>query len=367
MKKKLCSAAAALLLLAAALLPAAALDGGSASAALSLDGSKLSTDAIIQQDIIYLPLRAACEALGYQVSWSSAARTVTAQKGDRQVELSPDGQTITVGDQTIYFFPQGGDGGFLNQNGSLYLSADLFDRAFPTAARYSEADRTVTLRSVSENELSITTMTLKSEDEHLIVSLQYPQLYGLTDWEVQGTVNSVFTKAAASCVESGLNSAFYLIQDEARNAGYTATCGSYLNYQVTLNQSGLFDAVLDDYQYAGGAHGGTFRDSYLFDLSTGKVLSLADLMKPGSNYTALIDAAVRAEIDRRVANGDLYEFDGMEFQTIGDDPDFCLTNDAVVIYFQQYAYFPYAAGIQTFAIPYEDLSACLRDEYAFLK
>lgn len=366
MKKKLCSAAAALLLLVTALLPAAAADGGDTAAALTLDGAKLNTAAIVQGDTVYLPLRVTCEAMGYTVSWSSAARSVTAQKADRLVELNPDGQSITAGGQTLYFFPRGGDGGFLNRSGTLYLSTDLFDRAFPAAARYDASGNTVALRTVAENSISITPMSLKSEDQNLTVSLRYPQLAGFEDWELQRSINGVFAKAAAACVETGLNSAFELIQTAALNPDYASACASDLSYQVTLNQGGLFNAVLDDYQYAGGAHGGTVRSSYLLNLTTGKALSLSDLMQPDSGYTALINAAIRAEIDRRVASGDLYEFDGAKFETIGDDPAFFLTNDAAVFYFQQYEYFPYAAGIQTFTIPYSDLSACLRDEYAFL-
>ena len=35
---------------------------------------------------------------------------------------------------------------------------------------------------------------------------------------------------------------------------------------------------------------------------------------------------------------------------IGDSPDFYLTSEAIVFYFQEYEYFPYAAGIQEFPL-----------------
>jgi inhibitor of cysteine peptidase len=71
-------------------------------------------------------------------------------------------------------------------------------------------------------------------------------------------------------------------------------------------------------------------------------------------------------MDRRIACGELIELEGLHFETVGDHPGFYLSGAGIVFYFQQYEYFPYAAGIQEFTIPYGALSGMLKDGYGLI-
>ncbi|XOQ43831.1 MAG: hypothetical protein ACFWTN_05165 [Clostridium sp.] len=72
------------------------------------------------------------------------------------------------------------------------------------------------------------------------------------------------------------------------------------------------------------------------------------------------------EIDNRVEKGILYEFEDHPFKTLGEHPNFYLSNDGIVFYFQQYEYFPYVAGIQEFPISYDSISDLLNPSYSYL-
>jgi inhibitor of cysteine peptidase len=249
-------------------------------------------------------------------------------------------------------------------NDHTYLAARYLTENFPLRAHY-DADRgLVILSSVTENPVTVTTMKLNSKDENLTVTLQYPQIRGLDDLDVQDSINSVLRGAATAAVGEGLSNSFELTQTKLDYPDHTFACDTYLDYRVTYNQDGLLCVTMTDYQYAGGAHGTTVQTSYLFDLRTGDRLDLSDLMNSGAAYLSVIDPAIRAEIDRYEAAGELVELDSGRFKTIGDHPNFYPTDDALVFYFQQYEYFPYAAGIQEFSIPYGDLAGLLNSGWA---
>ncbi len=133
-----------------------------------------------------------------------------------------------------------------------------------------------------------------------------------------------------------------------------------VSYDVAYLGDGLLSLTLADFRYLGGAHGGTAILAYTFDLATGAQLTLGDLMS--GDYKSFINGVIRAEIDRRVAEEELYEL--AEFQDIGDTTQWYPADDGIVFYFQEYEYFPYAAGIQTFSIPYSDLQPYLNERFA---
>lgn len=334
---------------------------------LYLDGAKVTAGAAAEDEVLFLPVRAVCEALGYKVVWSKTDEgpIVTVTGTGKTVILDLTSQKITDNGHEFYIYGAYAEGLRALANG-VYLESGQFADCFGLQVQYDKANNTVSVTRVAPNPIQISTMKLDSDNEDLTVSLQYPQITGLENNEIQNQINTVFRSAAANCVNQGLSTAFDLRQVRAENPDYTNKCGAYFNYQVKYNQNGLLSVVLQDYQYAGGAHGGTLQFSYTFDLKTGKALQLADLMKSGSGYVPTINAAVRTQIDQRVAAGDLYEFEDSPFETIGSKPDYYLSSDGVTVYFQEYAYFPYAAGIQEFTVPYGDLSGMMATAYSYL-
>ncbi len=352
--------------LAAALFTAAGASGTEAS--VTLDGSALTVRALIDGESVSLPVRGICEALGYSVVWSAAGgvRTATVTKGRDTVVFDLTHRQVTDNGHTFSADTRFGVGLRL-VSGLTYLDAGLLSSVLPVDADCDALRETVTLTSRAENKLTVQTEKLSSETDYLSASLQYPQLSGMINAGVQDAVNAVLKQAAQASLETGEKNASAMatsIRD-----GYTGAlgrCETVFDYAVTFNRDGLFSVVLMDYQYAGGAHGGTVQTSYTIDLSNGKILALSDLMDRSADYTSCLNASVRREIDRRAEAGVLQEFEFSPFSTIGPEPQYYLSNGALVLYFQEYAYFPYAAGIQEFAVPLDELGTLLAAQYAFL-
>jgi inhibitor of cysteine peptidase len=335
---------------------------------ISLDGNHLGVQAQVDGYTVLLPVRAVCEALGYEVTWSEkdGSQAAVISKGGDSVTLNLTRQEINDNGHTYYAGVYSGEG-IMILSGRMYLDSGLFSSIFPVRFSYAADTNRVTATKLCENSVTVTTEKTAFEKEHLRAELQFPQLSGLPDAEAQKSINAILEKSAQDALAEGEKNAADMAQ--AIRDGYTGAvgmCETYYNYMVQYNQNGLISIVLTNYQYAGGAHGSTVQSAYTFELSTGRALRLGNIMDGRTEYTGLMNDAIRREIDRRVAAGELYEFEFSKFKGLGENPEFYLSNDAVVLYFQEYAYFPYAAGIQEFRVRYADLESMIKDEYQSL-
>ncbi len=116
------------------------------------------------------------------------------------------------------------------------------------------------------------------------------------------------------------------------------------SYEVKTNERGVLSLSLNNYAFAGGAHGMTIIKSLTFDVCTGRIYSLADLFKPGSDYQKVLSAIIEKQIKEReipVIN---------EFTGIKPDQDYYIADKVLVVYFQLYDLTPYAYGFPEFPI-----------------
>ena len=228
----------------------------------------------------------------------------------------------------------------------------------PEETDESEADETVPVADYSAVE--VTTKTYTYSSDYIDVSLETPRITGLADSDVQNSINAVFIEldeASQASVET-LESESKEIAEEGFLMG---AYQMYMGYEVKYLDDGILSLTITDYMYLGGAHGSAILMAYTFDLETGMQLSLDDLMGD-SAYRDVVNQTIRDEIDRRIAEEELYEL--AVFEDIGDTAQWFLANEVIVFYFQQYEYFPYAAGIQQFSVMYEALEGFLDDAYA---
>ncbi len=366
MKKGLLTAVLAGLLLAALVVPAAAMPAAAhGQAVVVLDHQALDAPAVIAGGAVSLPLRRLCEALGYTVDWSDIG-------GRRTIHVSRDGEEILMDltDQQIrknghLFSAQTVRGdGILLVDGAAYMDADLFALVFPVRVSFDREGGRVLVSVRAENDITVLTETLTGEGRYLFADIQYPRLTG-GDAAALEEINRRLRETAERALATGEKNAADMAQ--AIRDGYTGAvgnCETLVDYTVYYNENGLFSVVLTEYQYAGGAHGATYKHGFTFDLATGRALSLPELMAEGAGWRAYLNRVIRREIDSREKAGILSEFETGRFEDIGQAPDYYLTDDALVIFFQQYVYFPYVAGIQEFYIPYRELDGMLKSEYS---
>ena len=93
----------------------------------------------------------------------------------------------------------------------------------------------------------------------------------------------------------------------------------------------------------------TYRRDFNFDLKTGNVLKFGDLFNEEGKkvYKDKVDSIIRNVIEENPDNYFVNEFKG-----IGDNVQYYLTKDNIVIFYQLYELAPYSAGIPEFKIPY---------------
>ena len=162
-------------------------------------------------------------------------------------------------------------------------------------------------------------------------------------------------------------------------------CGSY-TYRTTLqeevngitryrfNKDGqdgeliCLEADYSGYDYSGGAHGYPSRAHFLFDLSDGAEISMADVIGVSEDEFRTL-AAEYTVMDHLGENGVLYfeiEEDALYdavYEYAGFDCPMYLGVDGVVVEYFPYHLGPYASGIIEVTVPYEELGLKLIEIY----
>ena len=316
---------------------------------VELNGIKLNAAAYEEGGALYLPLRAVCEALGYSVGWSAEDHTVTLAEDGTKISINLNSYSITEGDHQYYIDE-------MAMNGKAYLSQDFFNDSMGLKISRDQANKSVSLESSgAKTGVVIKTVNETSGDGKIDITLKYPQISGLKDQTVQDRINSMFTQEAASARQEGLDNVKDYPEGMSPNKYET-----YFDYRIKYNRNSLLSVIFLDYQYTGGAHGSTVQKAYTLDLQTGEEYAMKDLFKTDSDYAARFNGEVRQGIKDR----DLYEL--TTFSAVSADQAFYLDNSGVSIYFQQYEYFPYAAGIQAFLLDYPAIKDLLNPDLSFL-
>lgn len=312
----------------------------SGSPAINLNNNPISAKAYIAEGNLYLPVRAICESLGYDVEWLQADQTVGINSDSTSILLNFNQATIQVNNHDYYMTE-----GRMTIKDRIYMRADFFSDNFDLSVKQDKTNGTVSLDSIKANPISIKTIKETSENSALKITLQYPQVNGLDNKRVQDEINALSKQLAENAAKEGEKNAADLAEyRKAYPDGSPNPCETYFNYHVKYNKNNMLSLVFLNYQYAGGAHGNTLQTSYTINLETGKQYSLKDLFEKDSDYVSVISDGVKAQLTERNLMNDLL----VSFDKIREDHSYYLTNDGVAVYFQQYEILPGAAGIQEF-------------------
>jgi hypothetical protein len=110
------------------------------------------------------------------------------------------------------------------------------------------------------------------------------------------------------------------------------------------------------YGYAdGAAHPFHYSLTVNYDLEQGRKLSLGDLFAEETGYLKVISSYCLAELSKR----DIGFYGGFERgaePTLDNYRNWSITNEGLMITFDEYQVAPYAAGAQTITVPYSELS-----------
>ena len=240
-------------------------------------------------------------------------------------------------------------------------AGDAAESASPSVSEDADDAEAEETSAVDYSSVEVITETVHNySTEYISVSIETPRITGLADSAVQESINAVFEELEEAVLLDA--DALEIESKEIADEGYfMAAYEEYMGYDVMYLDNGLLSLTITEYMYLGGVHGSTILMAYTFDLETGAELELDDLMKD-SAYRDVVNKTIRDEIDRRIYEDELYEL--ATFEDIGDTAQWFLVEEVIVFYFQQYEYFPYAAGIQQFSVTLEALESYLKDDYA---
>lgn len=170
----------------------------------------------------------------------------------------------------------------------------------------------------------------------------YPRVSGLGDDMVEDRINRRIQERVSA-----------MIPDEGCDV-YQEVKGVY---EVELNDRGILSVKFNVYTFRiHAANGLDEQRSLTFNLETGKVYRLYDLFKRHSNYKSVLTRMIQEQIEDRDIPL-VKEFDGID-----DYEEFYLTENALVIYFQEIEFTPHYIGIPEFPIPYSQIKNLVRED-----
>lgn len=171
--------------------------------------------------------------------------------------------------------------------------------------------------------------------ENQCTDITYPQVYGLKNKEVENLINDLIKEQ---------------VDKQIPREGCDVYADIFGKYEVNLNKKGILSINLQFYTIRKqAANGLNVQKSINVDLSTGKNYQLYELFRRNSNYRMTINKMIQEQIKEK----DLHLI--KEFNGITDFEDYYLTDNALVIYFQELEYTIHAEGIPEFIIPYAQI------------
>ncbi len=316
-----------------------------------LDGTVLPVTGFILYDRTMVPLRAVAEAMGMAVTWEPVERKVTVSGGGLDLNLKIEQDIAYNGEQELYITPAP-----IIRDSVTYVPVRFLADGLGFTVDWAPGSRSVSLARTMQNPVRFYTVTDVRAVGNLMIDIRTPRIDGLQEDAINESAKSAFNlyfeKRAADWLEQALKNRAELDNSttDPRDTTQVETT-AMSRYRITYNRNDLVCVVLTEYEYTGGAHGMTYQSSYIINIKTGEVYSLADLFEEGSDYVSQINAHVKRGFTDRGLDIVLLE----PFESISPDEDFYLYGNDLVIYFQLYEYTPYAAGFQEFAIPLNSL------------
>ncbi|MGE4354341.1 MAG: DUF3298 and DUF4163 domain-containing protein [Oscillospiraceae bacterium] len=211
---------------------------------------------------------------------------------------------------------------------------------------------------VIKNDLKFNGVTLLS------YKIEYPEFFSSHFWACLSGVNRFYRNKALAYKRYCETKLFRMAVEQYKLSienGYPIRVYEAMQvYEVTDSRACIVSIYFDRYQYTGGAHGNTIRQSQTWDLQKCGLVALKQLISCPPDYKSYILSEVETQI---AENPDIYFENYKELITeTFDQNSFYCTLEGIVIYYQQYDIAPYSSGIREFFIPY---SRCVTNPQIF--
>lgn len=175
------------------------------------------------------------------------------------------------------------------------------------------------------------------------LDVYYPSVTGMKDTQAQQKMNTAIINLVNKLI----------VDQEYYKNPRTEINGSF---EIKTNERGILSLSIINDAYSGGVHGFTIIKSLTFDIKTGRIYTLKDLFKPGSEYVKVLSGIVGGQIrDRGIYL--LGQYNGIK-----PDQDFYISDKVLVLYYQLYELTSYAFGFPHFPIPIYQISSIINEQ-----
>lgn len=225
--------------------------------------------------------------------------------------------------------------------GSILLMAIIFSTLIPIN----------TFSKSHKDNLVVNTLTLNENNNKILFDLKYPEVK-LENEHVQNKIN-ILIKQHVYEFKKYLEEIYKESNSIDKDGNDTSPLFaskfvglSDFKYEVVSN---ILSLTIKFSQFTGGAHPMTYVRNYNFDLNTGDIIKLNGLFNKEGKEThkSIIDKFIINQMNK---SPEMYFKD--EFKGVGENTQYYLTNDSLVVFFQLYEIAPYSSGIVEFKIPF---------------
>lgn len=185
----------------------------------------------------------------------------------------------------------------------------------------------------------------------LSVSAEYPQLNGKKHRALMDKANKTFKEISESFekqITSYRNDTAEYYDECEEEERERFPFENYLTYDITRNTGGIFSITFDSSVYLGGAHPYGDKESHTYDTETGKELTLSDIL--GYKKQEDTDKYVIEKFNEKFSEYELWDL-----EEEAPDVSFCINDDYLIMYFQQYQIGPYAMGFPEVVVPLDEI------------
>lgn len=156
---------------------------------------------------------------------------------------------------------------------------------------------------------------------------------------------------------------FYQLVAEARALGSNHKLNIYVKPQVINPQGPVATVRINASHYLGGAHGSSAQHYLNFDLAQQQVLSLEHILQAGKRkaFNDVVFQHYQQWVKQTQPDISFDEYQKMWSFQIPEN--FFLSPQGLIIQYGEYQIAPYAMGLPSLTIPYQDLQGILKKSY----
>lgn len=297
---------------------------------VTIDGRQIILPAFLADDALIVPLVPLVRAMGFTVHYQAGSGEFTLTKGHRTIEM-----TLNHSAYKVNGFVSSAKTPFVWGETTYVPLRQIADLAGYTLTSGGK-DRYL-LKAPVENDLKVAASeALTGGKEPYAFSITYPVLAGWSNQEAMERINRFLKNEAekwANQADKELAAAWaaYPRKENLEDYAHMLPYDFQIEWTIASNEGGRLSLYADTNLYKGNQDR-SVRHSWTFDLATGEVMTLAQVLGGSADAVEKINQRVRL----RIASGEVYPPVTVAFKEVGmPGTGWYIEHGGIVVYIDQ--------------------------------